>query len=44
MGAFKESLYIDESKDVIGDIVRVDLGVSSDHYETESQTFVLEKL
>jgi len=43
MGAFKESLYIDESKDVIGDIVRVDLGVSSAHYEIESQTFVLEK-
>ena len=42
MGALKESLYIDESKDVIGDIARVDLGVSSDQYETESQTFVLD--
>ena len=43
MGAFKESLYIDESKDIIGEIKRVDLGVSSAHYETESQTFILEK-
>ena len=43
MGAFKESLYIDESKDIIGEIKRVDLGVSSDQYETESQTFILEK-
>jgi len=43
MGALKESLYIDESKDAIGKISRVDLGVSSSHYETESQTFVLEK-
>ena len=43
MGAFKESLYIDESKDVIGDIVRVDLGVCNDQYETESQNFALER-
>ncbi len=43
MGAFKESLYMDESKDVIGEIRRVNLGVSSTIYEKESQTFVLEE-
>jgi len=42
MGAFKEALYVDESKDVIGDIIQADLGVSRDKYETESHTFVLE--
>jgi len=42
MGALKESLYIDESKDFIGEIIRVDLGVSSQKYETQSNTFVLE--
>ncbi len=42
MGALKESLYVDESKDVIGEIIRVDLGVSSQKYEKESNTFVLE--
>jgi len=43
MGALKESLYIDESKDVIGEINRIDLGISRDLYETESQTFVLDR-
>jgi len=42
MGALKESLYVDESKDVLGEIMRVDLGVSSQKYETESNTSVLE--
>ena len=42
MGALKEALYIDESKDLIGDIICVNLGVSSDLYEEESHTFVLE--
>ena len=42
MGALKEALYVDESKDVIGEIIQVDLGVSRKRYETESDTFVLE--
>ncbi len=42
MGAYKEALYLDEGKDSIGQIVRVNLGVSSTLYEDESDTFVLE--
>jgi hydroxyethylthiazole kinase-like uncharacterized protein yjeF len=43
MGAYKEALYLDESKDAIGEIIRVDLGVSSSKYEQESKHFVLEE-
>ncbi len=43
MGAYKESLYLDESKDVIGKIIRVDLGVSSKKYEANSRSFLLEE-
>ncbi len=43
MGAYKEALYLDEAKDSIGDILRVDLGVSSQYYEQESHCFVLEE-
>jgi len=42
MGAYKESLYLDESKDYVGEIERVNLGVSHSRYETDSSTFVLE--
>ncbi len=42
MGAYKEALYLDDSKDDIGKIIRVDLGVSSILYEGDSDTFVLE--
>ena len=42
MGALKESLYADESKDVIGKIFCVDLGVSREQYEADTNTFVLE--
>jgi hydroxyethylthiazole kinase-like uncharacterized protein yjeF len=42
MGAYKEALYLDESKDMVGEIERIDLGVSSTLYEKESDTFVLE--
>ena len=42
MGAYKEALYLDESKDFIGKIERIDLGVSSSLYESGSDTFVLE--
>jgi len=43
MGAYKEALYLDEAKDSIGDILRVDLGVSSQNYEQESHCFVLDE-
>ena len=42
MGALKEGMYLDEAKDVVGEIVCVDLGVSRKMYEDESRTFVLE--
>ena len=42
MGAYKEALYLDESKDVVGKIERINLGLSSEMYEAESHTFVLE--
>jgi len=42
MGAYKEALFLDESKDSIGKIIRVDLGVSSEMYETKSKTRLLE--
>ncbi len=42
MGALKTSLYADESKDAIGDILCADLGISREQYETQSHTFVLE--
>ncbi len=42
MGAYKEALYLDECKDVVGEVVRVDLGLSSLFYEGESQTCLLE--
>jgi hydroxyethylthiazole kinase-like uncharacterized protein yjeF len=40
MGAYKEALFLDVCKDVVG---RVDLGVSAQFYEGESQTCLLEK-
>jgi len=42
MGALKESLYLDEGKDRVGEIVCVDLGVSRERYEEQSDTFVLD--
>ena len=43
MGAYKEALYLDACKDVVGEVIRVDLGLSSLFYEGESQTFLLER-
>jgi hydroxyethylthiazole kinase-like uncharacterized protein yjeF len=43
MGALTESLYVDESKDVLGAIVQADLGISRVLYEKKSDTMVLEK-
>ncbi len=43
MGAYKESLYLDKSKDYVGEVIRVNLGVEPEYYEQESHTFVLEE-
>ena len=43
MGAYKEALFLDACKDMVGEVLRVDLGVSSLFYEGESQTWLLEK-
>ena len=43
MGAYKEALFLDVCKDMVGEVLRVDLGVSSFFYEGESQTSLLEK-
>ena len=42
MGARTEALYLDENKDAVGEIICVDLGVSSIYYDGTSQTCVLE--
>jgi len=42
MGALKEALYVDESKDVLDEVIQVDLGVGRDQYETQSDVYVLE--
>lgn len=42
MGAYKEALFLDISKDSIGEIHRIDLGVENSLYEDKSDTFVLE--
>lgn len=43
MGAYKEALFLDACKDVVGEVLRVDLGVSSLFYAGESQTWLLER-
>lgn len=43
MGAYKEALFLDACKDVVGELLRIDLGVSSLFYEGESHTFLLER-
>jgi len=43
MGAYKEALYLDVCKDVVGEVIRVDLGLSSLFYEGESQACLLER-
>jgi hydroxyethylthiazole kinase-like uncharacterized protein yjeF len=43
MGAYKEALFLDACKDIVGQILRVDLGVSSLLYnEGEGQSWILE--
>ncbi len=43
MGAYKEALFLDACKESVGEIVRVDLGVSAPLYEGQSQSYVLER-
>lgn len=42
MGALKKSLYSDGAKDFVGEIICVDLGVSRELYEIDSDSFLLE--
>jgi len=42
MGALSESLYTDMSKDFVGEVICVDLGVSREAYEMDSDTYLLE--
>ncbi len=42
MGGYKEALFLDGCKDIVGEVLRVDLGVSALFYGGESQTFLLE--
>ena len=42
MGARNEALYLDANKDAVGEVVCVDLGISSQMYEDKHQTYVLE--
>jgi len=43
MGALKESLYGDNAKDFVGEIVCVDLGVDREIYEMKSDSYLLER-
>jgi hydroxyethylthiazole kinase-like uncharacterized protein yjeF len=43
MGARTEALYLDENKDAVGNIICVDLGVSSEVYAPKSKTYVLDE-
>ena len=42
MGALKEALYLDESKDHVGEVICADLGIAAQYYEMQSRTSVLE--
>lgn len=43
MGAYKEVLFLDKSKDFVGKIECVNLGISSIFYQQSSDTYLLEK-
>ena len=43
MGAYKKSLFSDNVKDYVGEIIVANLGVQREIYETRSTTFLLEK-
>lgn len=42
MGALKKSLFLDEAKDVTGEIVVLDLGISRKYYETQTNWQLLD--
>lgn len=43
MGALKTSLYSDDAKDFLGEIIVANLGVQREIYETSSNTYLLEE-
>ena len=43
MGARMEALYLDENKDVVGEVICSNLGVSSRMYASECKTYLLEE-
>jgi len=43
MGALKEALYNDMTKDLIGDILCVDLGINAKFYNIPTDSFILEE-
>lgn len=43
MGALKEALYCDESKEYVGKIKVANLGISAQNYETQTKSYLLEK-
>lgn len=43
MGAFKKSLFLDSTKEIVGDIKVIDLGISSSLYEGDTNWFLLDK-
>ncbi len=42
MGALKESLYLDEAKDYVGEIICANLGVDRTIYEMDSNSYLLD--
>jgi len=43
MGALKEKLFFDNAKDIVGDIVVANLGLSKNKYEVDTKTFLLQE-
>ncbi len=43
MGAYKEALYLDEAKDYVGELQRVNLGIAPEYYEGMSENYILEE-
>jgi len=44
MGALKTQLYTDKAKDYVGNILVSNLGIQRVHYETQSNTYLLDEL
>ncbi len=43
MGAYKEEMFLDSKKDLVGEIKVANLGVSEEIYQTSSKTYLLEE-